>query len=69
MALLKKKVRPKHGKAMEKVVPSPVPEQPWDPYQGERRQHEAGNGAFEGSREVDRAKEIKDDDGDGGPGA
>lgn len=63
MALLKKKESTKRMKAQ------PEPVQAWDPYQGERRMHEAGNGAFEGSREVDRAKEIKDDDGDGGPGA
>ena len=63
MTLLKKKEGAKAVRAKRE------PEKPWDPYQGERRMHEAGNGAFEGSREVDRAKEIKDDDGDGGPGA
>jgi hypothetical protein len=65
MTLLKKKEAAKRSKAVSKAPET----QPWDPYQGERRQHEPGNGAFEGSREVDRAKEIKDEDGDGGPGA
>ena len=65
MTLLKKKAPMLRVK---KAVPEKAPGA-WDPYQGERRQHEAGNGAFEGSREVDRAKEIKDEDGDGGPGA